>query len=321
MLVVNEEICKKVIARSDAFKAVEAVFSAMTKGDAYNFPVIREAIGYADALYGFKSGFDRAGLSLGLKSGGYWPGNMEKGLTNHQSTIFLFNPDTGQLSALVGGNYLTAVRTAAASAVSIAHLARRDAKTIGMLGAGHQSTFQLRAALEQRKFERVIGWNLRSEKLSVLAEIAAEAGLPFEAVDRQQLGNQSDVIITITSAHEPLLMKDWIKPGCHIACMGTDTKGKQEVDPQLIASSTLFTDEVAQSTTIGEAQHAVIAGLKQEVDIIPIGNVITGDHPGRTSDGKITVFDGTGVGLQDLAVANTAARLAEEQGLAEVVNL
>ncbi len=321
MLIVNEEICKKVIARPDAFKAVEAVFSAMTKGDAYNFPVIREAIGYADALYGFKSGFDRAGLSLGLKSGGYWPGNMEKGLTNHQSTIFLFNPDTGQLSALVGGNYLTAVRTAAASAVSIAHLARPDAKTIGMLGAGHQSTFQLRAALEQRKFEKIIGWNLEPEKLSVLAEIAAEAGLPFEAVDRQQLGNQADVIITITSAHEPLLMKDWIKPGCHIACMGTDTKGKQEVDPQLIASSTLFTDEIAQSTTIGEAQHAVIAGLKPEIDIIPIGNVITGDHPGRTSDDEITVFDGTGVGLQDLAVANTAARLAEEQGLAEVVNL
>jgi alanine dehydrogenase len=321
MLIVTEEICKKVIARSDAFKAVEAVFSAMTKGEAYNFPVIREAIGYADALYGFKSGFDRAGLSLGLKSGGYWPGNMEKGLTNHQSTIFLFNPDTGQLSALVGGNYLTAVRTAAASAVSIAHLARSDAKTIGMLGAGHQSTFQLRAALEQRKFEKIIGWNLEPKKLSALAEIATEVGLPFEAVDRQQLGNQSDVIITITSAHEPLLMKDWIKPGCHIACMGTDTKGKQEVDPQLIASSTLFTDEIAQSTTIGEAQHAVIAGLKQEIDIIPIGNVITGVHPGRVSDDEITIFDGTGVGLQDLAVANTAARLAEEQGLAEVVNL
>ena len=77
MRVISEDICKKVIGRSDAFNAVEAVFAAMTKGEAYNFPVIREAIGYADALYGFKSGFDRAGLSLGLKSGGYWPGNME----------------------------------------------------------------------------------------------------------------------------------------------------------------------------------------------------------------------------------------------------
>ncbi len=321
MLIVSEDVCKKVISRQDAFEAVEAVFSAMTKGEAYNFPVIREAIGYADALYGFKSGFDRAGLSLGLKSGGYWPGNTKKGLTNHQSTIFLFNPDTGQLHALVGGNYLTAVRTAAASAVSIAHLARQDAKILGMIGAGHQSTFQLRAAIKLRNFEKIISWNHNPEKLSVLAAVAADVGLPFESVDRQRLGNEADTIITITSAHEPLLMKNWIKPGTHIACMGTDTKGKQEVDPQLIAASTLFTDEIAQSVTIGEAQHAIAAGLKSQSDITPIGNVITGDHPGRTSDEEITIFDGTGVGLQDLAVANTAARLAEKQDLAQIIEL
>lgn len=106
MLIVSEETCKEVVGRADAFTAVESVFAAMAKGDAYNFPVIREAIGHADALYGFKSGFDRAGLTLGLKSGGYWPGNMAKGLTNHQSTVFLFDPDSGQLHALVGGNYL-----------------------------------------------------------------------------------------------------------------------------------------------------------------------------------------------------------------------
>ena len=121
LLIVSEDACKAVIDRPSAFVAIENVFAAMSRGDAYNFPVIREAIGYADALYGFKSGFDRAGKSLGLKSGGYWPGNASKGLTNHQSTIFLFNPDNGKLRALVGGNYLTAVRTAAASSVSIAH--------------------------------------------------------------------------------------------------------------------------------------------------------------------------------------------------------
>ncbi|MEO1120691.1 MAG: ornithine cyclodeaminase family protein, partial [Pseudomonadota bacterium] len=159
MLIVSEETCQKVVGRADAFKAVEDVFGAMARGDAYNFPVIREAIGHADALYGFKSGFDRAGLVLGVKSGGYWPGNMAKGLTNHQSTVFLFDPDTGQLDALVGGNYLTAVRTAASSSVSISHLARKDAKVLGMVGAGHQSQFQLRAAAEQRQFERVVAWN------------------------------------------------------------------------------------------------------------------------------------------------------------------
>jgi ornithine cyclodeaminase/alanine dehydrogenase-like protein (mu-crystallin family) len=321
MLIVTEETCKKVVGRADAFAAVEAVFAAMAKGDAYNFPVIREAIGHADALYGFKSGFDRAGLTLGVKSGGYWPGNMAKGLTNHQSSVFLFDPDTGRLQALVGGNYLTAVRTAAASAISIAHLARKDATVLGMVGAGHQAGFQLRAAAEQRNFDKVIAWNLHTDMLPGLARVAEEIGLPFEAVERDRLGAQSDVIITITSAREPLMMREWIKPGTHIACMGTDTKGKQEVDPALVAAASLFTDEIAQSVAIGETQHAFAAGSIAEADITPIGAVINTMHSGRTSDDEITLFDGTGVGLQDLAVASAAVRLAQEQGRAQQIEL
>lgn len=321
LLIVSEDACKSVIDRPSAFSAVENVFASMASGDAYNFPVIREAIGYADALYGFKSGFDKKGKSLGLKSGGYWPGNEAKGLTNHQSTIFLFNPDNGKLRALVGGNYLTAVRTAAASAVSIAHLARKDSKVIGMIGAGHQSTFQLRAALEQRNFEKVVAWNNNKDRLKNLQAVAEEAGVPFESVEREELCQQADVIITITSAFEPLLMKEWIKPGTHIACMGTDTVGKQEVDADLMAVATVFTDEVAQSISLGETQHAIKAGTISEDDITPIGAVINGDHAGRSNDNEITLFDGTGVGLQDLAVASAAAKLAVEKGEAQQISL
>ncbi|WP_372599845.1 iminosuccinate reductase BhcD [Amphritea sp.] len=318
---VSEAVCEQVVGRPEAFTAVENVFAAMARGDAYNFPVVREAIGHADALYGFKSGFDRAGMVLGVKSGGYWPGNVDKNLTNHQSTVILFDPDTGQLKSLVGGNYLTAVRTAAASAVSIAHLARKDARVLGMVGAGHQSTFQLRAAVEQRNFEKVVAWNPHPEYLPRLAAVCDELGLPFEAVEREQLGAEADVIITITSAFEPLLMKSWIKPGTHIACMGTDTRGKQEVDPELLASASVFTDEVAQSISIGEAQHAVASGLLSETAITPVGEVINGTHPGRRDDQEITLFDGTGVGLQDLAVASAAVELAQKQGLAQTVVL
>jgi alanine dehydrogenase len=321
LLIVSEEVCAQVVSRKDSFDAVEAVFGAMARGDAYNFPVIREAIGYADALYGFKSGFDKAGKTLGVKSGGFWPGNMAKGLTNHQSTIFLFAPDTGRLQALVGGNYLTAVRTAASSAVSIAHLARKDAKVLGMIGAGHQSTFQLRAAAEQRDFEKVVAWNPHPDMLPKLGAVAKDLGLEFEAVTQENLGAQADVIITITSAFEPLMMADWAKPGTHIACMGTDTKGKMEVDKALFARATVFADEIAQSISIGEAQHAIASGLIAESDITPIGDVINGTHAGRTSDAEITLFDGTGVGLQDLAVATVAARVAQEKGLATQVSL
>ncbi len=320
-LIVTDDLCAQLVGRQQAFDAVEAVFGAMASGGARNFPVIREALGHADAIYGFKSGFDREGQVLGVKSGGYWPGNTDRGLTNHQSTVFLFDPDTGRLSALVGGNYLTAVRTAASSAVSIAHLARKDAKVLGMVGAGHQSTFQLRAAAEQRAFEKVVAWNPHPDMLPRLASVADEIGLEFESVSPQELGAQADVIITITSAFEPLLMKEWIEPGTHLACMGTDTKGKQEVDPALVSAASVFTDEVAQSVSIGEAQHAVGNGALTEKAITPIGAVINGVHPGRVSADQITLFDGTGVGLQDLAVASVAARLAEDCGLAQRIAL
>ena len=321
MLIVTEQTCQEVVGRSEAFDAVENVFAAMARGDAYNFPVIREAIGHADALYGFKSGFDRAGMSLGVKSGGYWPGNMDKGLTNHQSTVFLFDPDTGQLAALVGGNYLTAVRTAASSAVSIAHLARKDARVLGMIGAGHQAGFQLRAAAEQRKFEKVVAWNHHPEMLPKLEQVAREIGLPFETVEREQLCAEADVIITIASANEPLLEREWIRPGTHLACMGTDTKGKQEVSVDLVENASLFTDEIAQSVSIGETQHAIAMGRISESAITAIGDVIIGTHPGRRSEDEITLYDGTGVGLQDLAVASVAAKLAQAQGKAQEITL
>ncbi|MCC5991708.1 MAG: ornithine cyclodeaminase family protein [Rhodobacteraceae bacterium] len=316
MYIVPERAIGDLMTRQAAFDAVEKVFAAMASGDACNFPVVREAIGHEDALYGFKGGFDRAGQVLGLKAGGYWPHNLEKrGLINHQSTVFLFDPDTGRAKAMVGGNLLTALRTAAASSVSIKHLARGDARILGMIGAGHQATFQLRAALEQRRFDKVIGWNYHPEMLPKLAEVAEEAGLPFEAVDLPGM-RAADVIISITSAFAPSLMAEHVSPGTHIACMGTDTRGKQEVEAALLARARVFTDEVAQSISIGEAQHAIAQGLIAEADITQIGAVINGTDPGRASDDEITLFDGTGVGLQDLAVAASVVDLAIAQGVA-----
>jgi ornithine cyclodeaminase/alanine dehydrogenase-like protein (mu-crystallin family) len=321
MIIVPEREIPALLTREASYDAVEKIFAAMAAKDAYNFPVIREAIGHEDALYGFKGGFDRVGGTLGLKAGGYWPNNLDKhGVINHQSTVFLFDPDTGMVSAMVGGNFSTALRTAAASSVSINHLARKDARVMGMVGAGHQAKFQLRAALEQRQFDKVIGWNYHPEMLSNLEEVATEAGLPFEAVELAGL-QEADVIISITSSFDPILLREHVSPGTHIACMGTDTKGKQEASADLVATATVFTDEVAQSVSIGECQHAIAAGLIAEADIAEIGAVINGTHPGRSSDDEITLFDGTGVGLQDLAVSAALVDLAVAKGVAIEVDL
>jgi ornithine cyclodeaminase len=321
LLIVPEGMIADLLTRKAAFDAVEKVFAAMASGDAVNFPVVREALGHEDALYGFKGGFDAAGGVLGLKAGGYWPHNLERrGLINHQSSVFLFDPDTGRVKAMVGGNLLTALRTAAASSVSIKHLARKDARVLGMVGAGHQAKFQLRAALETHAFDKVIGWNYHPEMLPGLGAVAKEMGVPFEAVDLSGL-KAADVIITITSSFAPSLLAEHVAPGTHLACMGTDTKGKQEVEAALLSRAAVFCDEVAQSITIGEAQHAVAQGLIDAQTVTPIGAVINATHAGRTSAEAITLFDGTGVGLQDLAVADAIVTAALAQGKATIVPL
>ena len=319
MLIVPEALIAELVSPDDAFAAVEATFAAMSRGEAYNFPVVREALGEG-RQYGFKSGLDRAGGQLGVKAGGYFPGNAAKGIINHQSTVFLFDPETGQPTAMVGGGLLTALRTAAACAISIDRLARRDAKVLGVVGAGHQAGFQLRAAARVRNFERVIAWNLHPEMLNRLGAIAAELDLPFEAVPLDRMV-EADVIVTITSSPAASLMNRHVSAGTHLACMGTDTIGKQEVEPALLGRSSVFTDEIEQSVTLGEAQHAVAARLLDATSITPLGDVLTGSHPGRTSAEEVTLFDGTGVGLQDLAVAAMAVRRAMERGQGITVEL
>lgn len=321
MLIIDEQTARELVDETEAFNAVEATFAAMARGQARNFPVVREALGHADALYGFKSGLDSAGMTLGLKAGGYWPHNATNGLTNHQSSVFLFDPDTGQPTAMVSGNYLTAIRTAAACAVSVRHLAGTDAKTLGIVGAGHQAVYQLRAAAAQRPFERVVAWNRSPDRLADLAATAAALGLAFETPPLHRLGHEADVIVTITSCHEPLLMTEHIRPGTHLACMGTDTAGKQEIDPLILQRARVFTDEVTQAVRLGECQHAVDAGQLAEDRIRPIGEVITGRCAGRTAASDITLFDGTGVGLQDLAVARRAVERGIETGRGQHIHL
>lgn len=297
MLLLTEQQVAEVLTPEICFNAVRDVFRSM-QSEARNFPVIRENLGYADAIYGFKSGFDPASGALGLKSGGYWPGNEQKGLTNHQSTIFMFDPDTGQCQAVIGANLITALRTAAAAAVSIDLLARQDSEVLGIVGTGHQSAFQMEAALAIRPFRQVLIWNRSGRSLERHRQIAERFGVELTETDLQAVCRGADALITITSSFAALVCDQWIRPGTHIACMGTDTTGKQEIEPGLALRASRYTDELAQSRTIGEFQH-----LAKEIGITPIGAVITGQAAGRAAQNEITIYDGTGVGLQDLACA------------------
>lgn len=316
MYYVSEETVRTTIDQNAVTEVISEVFVSLAEGLAVNFPVVRETLGYADAIFGFKSGFDRSGPVLGVKAGGLWPGNRDKGLANHQSTIVLFDPETGSPHALVRGTYLTALRTAAASVLSIRHLARPDACVLGILGAGGQSEFQLRAALGERSFEEILISDQDVASAEGLVGRLADTGVAARSCDPETLAGNADVLITVTPSFEPVIRDEWVGDGTHIAAMGADTRGKQELEAALVGRARVFGDEAEQAVSIGECQHAAAAGLLRSEDICTLGRVIAGTDPGRRSHEEITLFDSTGMGLQDLAAATLALKIAREKDLA-----
>lgn len=305
-IIITEDDARALVSEQDAFDAIAKTFKAMASGEARNFPVTREALEDRAALFGFKSGYDQSNGVLGVKAGGYWSNNEASGLSNHQSSTLVFNPLSGQLSAVVSANYLTSARTAAAAAVSISLLARSNAKTLSIVGAGKQAEPHVRAALSHRGFDQVLVSNRTHDSAVSLSEKLSNLDQTVEPVSIEAACRAADVLITIVSSFEPVVSSDWISPGTHIAAMGTDTKGKQELDAKLAAMSCVYCDEVQQSIAIGEAQHAFNEGTLASSNIIPIGAALLDPALGRTSEDQITLFDSTGVGLQDLAVAKIA---------------
>ncbi|TGQ39439.1 ornithine cyclodeaminase family protein [Mesorhizobium sp. M00.F.Ca.ET.216.01.1.1] len=322
MLIISEDLARRLVSVEDAIGAVEQTFATMARSYARNYPVVREIVGYRDAVFGVKTGADVNAPFLGLKAGGYWPHNLGRGLTNHQSATLLFDPETGRAAALISANYLTGVRTGAASAIATKYLSRPDAQTLGIIGTGAQSTYQLRATLAVRNIRRVFAWDTSLANLTAFGETVREFGLDYlPQVGREAVAANADVLITVTPSQQALVQKQWVRPGTHISAMGADTKGKQELDPSLVATTAIFVDEAAQSFTIGECQHAYAAGLIGEKDVrASLGSVIAGIAEGRRSADEITLFDGTGVSLQDLVVANLAVKRATEQGLGASVD-
>jgi ornithine cyclodeaminase len=312
--VVSDALCGDLISPADALAAMRELFIDLSDQAADNFPVVRERPGIADCVYGVKSGVNRARDLLGLKVGGYWPGNPQHDLARHQSTVLLTDPATGRPRALVGANLITALRTAASCALSIDLLARSDARTLAIIGAGGQALWHLQAAAPVRAFDKVLIWNRSPDAARALA---ARSPLPATVcASANALVGQADVVITITGATQPLFDADAVAPGAHLACMGSDTKGKQEAPSALLASARLFVDSVAQTLTLGECQH----GAREEA-LTFLGDVAAGRAPGRIADDDITLFDGTGLGLQDLALAGLAVRLAAAQGRGAQVEL
>jgi ornithine cyclodeaminase len=303
----------------DAVACIEDAFEALATRNVVMPPILRldipEHNGEVDVKTAYVPNLDSFAIKI---SPGFFD-NPKLGLPSLNGLMVLFSAKTGLAEALLLDNgYLTAIRTAAAGAVAAKHLARADARSAAVLGAGEQARLQLEALCLVRPIERATLWARRAEQAEAVAQdLSRSLGFPVVgASDVPGAVAGADIIVTTTPASAPLLEAAWVEPGQHVTAMGSDAEHKNELDPGLVARADRYVaDRRAQCAALGELHHAIAAGaVAADMAVPELGAVIAGKTAGRTGDDQITVADLTGTGVQDTAIATLARARSEAAG-------
>ncbi|HUQ80388.1 MAG TPA: ornithine cyclodeaminase family protein [Gemmatimonadaceae bacterium] len=249
-----------------------------------------------------------------MKVNANFPGNPDRnGLPTIQGVVALFDASNGRVLALMDSMEITSIRTAAATAVAARYLAVDEPAIVTICGCGEQSRHQLRALACVRTLRRVYAFDAQPGRARSLAtEMGNELGVEAVAVD--DLGaaaRQSGIVVTCTPSHEPIVGPSHVVLGTFVAAVGADNPAKSEIEPALMATSTVVTDLTDQCVAIGDLHHAIAAGAMRASDVhAELAEVICGRKPSRRSASEIIVFDSTGTALQDVAAATVVYRNA-----------
>lgn len=318
MYVLSEKSIKKIVDEKMAYDAVAEAFIAAYKKEGNIYPVVHAEGCEAGNTFSIKSGNLLNKRISGFKSGSYWANNHLKGIPNHGTTTILLNEETGFVNAILNAGYLNGLRTAAANAVASDLLAREDVTTLGVLGAGHQAIFEIKSLLKIRDLKKILIHSRNKETaLNAVCELKKE-GIVAHYESVENVCCSADILVTVTNSCAPLFEKKWVKPGTHISAMGADKSGKQELPIDLVSGATLFADHPPQSIINGEFEAAF--GESPSLKITSIGAVLAGDESGRANQDQITIFDSSGIALQDLCIAKLVLDFAIQKGLVEIVD-
>jgi ornithine cyclodeaminase len=267
---------------------------------------------------------DRA-AAFALKAICLMPGNPARGLDAHQGLVTLFDGESGIPTAILDASAVTAVRTAAVTAVATRLLARPDARGLAILGAGTQARAHLRALENVRDFEQVRVYAPTLAHARALAEQAGAArGEVRAAASAEEAVRDADVVVAVTNAREPVLRHGWLKPGAHLNAVGASSPQAREIDTATVAASALFCDSrESLRNEAGEFLLAIREGLiaGEEHVRAELGEVLAGLAPGRRDAGELTLFRSLGVAIEDLAAAEHAVAVARERGIGTEVQL
>ena len=259
---------------------------------------------------------DGVSAGCGIKWVSVFPENSRAGFPAVYGTILLNSHLTGALTAVLEANTITAIRTGAAAALATRYLANPKPRILGIVGAGLQAEYQLRAMASLNSYREIRVWGYRPNEAKIFCRRLKGEFQNLRAVSSvEECVREADVIVTCTSSRKPLVRKEWIKKGCHINAIGADAKGKEELEPALLRGSKVVVDEWEQASHSGEINVPVSRGLFSKKTLCAeLAEIVVGKKRGRVSASEITVFDSTGLAVLDICFAEyVRARLASNK--------
>lgn len=304
----------------EALAAVEDAFTRLADGKANMPPIMRIDIPENNGEVDIKSAYLQGLDSFAVKMSSGFFDNYKLGLPSLGGMMILLSAKIGFPEALLLDNgYLTDVRTGLAGAIAANYLAREQIETVGVIGAGAQARYQIRALKLVRDFDKLLIYSKTAERVEqYVNDMSRELGLEIViANDAESVVTASDLVITTTPAKSPYLRAEWLHPGLHITAMGSDAEEKQELQAEALGrADILVCDRKSQAFRLGELHHALEAGvISADDNIIELGEITAGRQPGRQNEAQITICDLTGTGAQDTAIALLAYRQAQAAGL------
>jgi ornithine cyclodeaminase/alanine dehydrogenase-like protein (mu-crystallin family) len=315
-LILGHKDLAQALPMDECIEAMAAVLAANARGETHqplrSVSVPPASEGFMGLMPAHRGG---ARPLFSLKAVCIFPGNPSRGLDAHQGTVTLFDGETGVPTTILDASAITEIRTAAVSALATRLLAREDARTLAILGAGVQAAAHLRALKLVRDFDQVRVYSptrAHAERLGV--EVAASA---------QEAVRDADVVVTATNSREPVLERAWLAEGAHVNAAGASSPASRELDTATVAAAALFCDSrESLEHEAAEYRLALDEGLIDAEHVrASLGEVAAGMHPGRKSPREITLFRSLGLGIEDMAAAEHAVDNARRLGLGTEVEL
>jgi len=324
ILVLSASDVRKLLSMGDIIVAVEDAFRAFGSGTCKLAPIVLTLVDKYEGEHEIKSGYVD-NYSIGAKILTYYKNNRSRyHIPLLQGLIVLNDIKDGRPIAIIDGAFITASRTGAAGAIAAKYLARKDSSKVAVMGAGVQGRYQVIGLNAVFNVSNVKVYDVVVDAVNdYVKEMTDRFGFAVEpAYSPREAIQDSDIIVTATPSTEPYVRSEWVREGVHINAIGADAPGKQELDERIMTRAKVVVDSIAQCTERGEIQTAIRKGLlKRESIYAELSDIVLGRKPGRTNPSEITLFDATGMAVQDITAAYTVYQLAKKKGVGIEVDL